>query len=93
MDDKKILVLYVDVTDVALEKQHIHVEQISRSMFPKSVIEAINATVFTIPRQGGGTTLECIHPKFILDQEVYREYRIQTDILIEHLNHFNKQKG
>jgi hypothetical protein len=90
--DKLILVLYVDVETLEGREADEHVQHVAASLFPKDVVDKIEATTFVIPRRGGGTVIESLNPKFIVDAEVYREYRIKLDVLTEHIDHFIENK-
>lgn len=86
--DKLILVLYIDIADHSPRDSNEICNKISRELFPEEIIEKLNATTFIIPIRGGGTKLECINPKFIVDAEVMREHRLKLDILNENFDHF-----
>lgn len=90
--DKLILVLYVDVGNLLAEEADLYTKRVSSSLFPTSVVEKLDATTFIIPRRGGGTVIESINPKFIVDESVYRDFRLKIDVLAEHINHFIETK-
>ena len=90
--DKLILVLYVDVQNLDEETAGNYVRMVSKSLFPEDVTSKLDATTFVIPRVGGGTVLESINPKFILDADVYRDHRLKMDVLQEHMSDFIKLK-
>lgn len=89
--DKLILVLYIDVNGLEDREAAGLVREVGNKLFTEEVIEKTNATTFVIPVSGGGTRLECINPKFIVDADVLREHRIKLDILNENFNHFISQ--
>ena len=86
--DKLILVLYVDVQNLDEETAANHVRMVASSLFPEDVTSKLDATTFVIPRIGGGTTIEAINPKFIIDADVYRDFRLKMDVLSEHMTEF-----
>jgi hypothetical protein len=86
--DKLILVLYVDVGNIPEKNVNEVVKKIGNSLFTEDVISNLNATTFVIPTRGGGTRIECVNPKFVVDNDVYREYRIKMDILNENIDKF-----
>ena len=88
--DKLILVLYVDVGNIENKYVDKHVKRIGHALFTEDVIRKTEATTFVIPVRGGGTRIECINPKFVVDNEVVREHRIKLDILNENLDNFIK---
>lgn len=90
--DKLILVLYVDVETLQEREAEEYVNRIAAYLFPKDVVEKLGATTFVIPRRGGGTVIESLNPKFIVDADVYREYRLKLDVLSEHIDHFIESK-
>lgn len=91
--DKLILVLYVDIGDLLDVESVIMCERVGKQLFPEEVVMKLDATTFIIPVRGGGTRLECISPKFIVDAEVMRDHRLKLDILNENLDHFINQKN
>jgi hypothetical protein len=86
--DKLILVLYVDVTNIEQADVERHVRYIGNLLFNEDVIKKLDATTFVIPRLGGGTTIECINPKFVVDKEVNKSYESKMKILNDNLEHF-----
>lgn len=90
--DKLILVLYVDVQGVPEEGINDYIKMVSKSLFPEDVLEKLNATTFIIPRIGGGTIIEAINPKFIVDVEVYKDFRLKIDVLNENISDYLKFK-
>lgn len=86
--DKLILVLYVDVQNLSPKESEDLCNHIGKTLFRPEVIEKLDATTFIIPVNGGGTRLESINPKFIVDVDVYRDYRLKLDVLNENLDHF-----
>jgi len=90
--DKLILVLYVDVGNLEPNLVEDYVARVSRGLLPEEVVKNLDATAFIIPRRGDGTRLECINPHYVLDQDLFKEYRQKLDILNENLDHFIAQK-
>lgn len=86
--DKLILVLYVDVQNLDEETAGNYVRMVSKSLFPEDVTSKLDATTFVIPRIGGGTVLEAINPKFVVDADVHRDFRLKMDILSEYISEF-----
>jgi len=86
--DKLILVLYVDVQTLEGEEAEKYVRHVSRILFPEDVTTKLDATTFVIPRIGGGTVIEAINPKFILDTNLYNDFRLKMDVLSEHITEF-----
>lgn len=85
---KLILILYVDVGNMPDEHVDPYVKHVGKQMFTEEVITKLEATTFVIPTRSGGTRIECINPKFVLDQDVYRDYRLKMDILKENMDKF-----
>lgn len=91
--DKLILVLYVDVKNLEVDVAEKYVKHVSSLLFPENVTTKLDATTFVIPRIGGGTTIEAINPKFILDADVYRNFRLKMDVLSEHITEYINLKN
>ncbi len=91
--DKLILVLYVDITNVQEENINAHVQQVSKTLFTEDVIQKLDATTFVIPRLGGGTTIESLNPKFVLDKNVYNDYESKMKTLNDNLEQFISDNG
>lgn len=89
--DKLILVLYIDVGAMDNEEIQKHVLKISSTLFNDEIKNKLDATTFTIPIRGGGTRIECINPKFIVDADLMKEHRLKLDVLNENLDHFISQ--
>lgn len=90
--DKLILVLYVDVETLEGEEAENYVNRVAASLFTKEVVEKLNATTFVIPRRGGGCMIESLNPKFVLDHDMYADYKLKLDVLSEHIDHFIEHK-
>lgn len=90
--DKLILVLYVDVQNLEESTINEYVKHVSNRLFPEDVTAKLDATTFVIPRIGGGTTIEAINPKFIVDNDLYKEFRLKFDVLNEHINDYINTK-
>jgi hypothetical protein len=90
--DKLILVLYVDVQNLDEETAANYVKMVSKSLFPEDVTSKLDAITFVIPRIGGGTIIESINPKYILDTNLYSDFRLKMDVLQEHMSDFIKLK-
>jgi len=91
--DNMILVLYVDVGNMEDKDVTEFVRRVSKGLLPEEVVRNLDATVFVIPRRGEGTRLECINPHYVLDQDLFDQYRKNLEILNENLNHFIVQKA
>lgn len=91
--DKLILVLYVDVGNSPDEDINSYIKLVGGQLFSEEVILKLEATTFVIPTRSGGTRIECINPKFIVDNDVYRDYRIKMDILNENIDKFILDKN
>lgn len=72
--DNVILVLYVNVGSIPDIDVEPFIKKVSDMMFRDDILKKINATSFIIPIREGETRLDCIHPKYILDSDVYKEY-------------------
>jgi hypothetical protein len=91
--DNIILVLYVNVGILPDDEVGKYVKDVSDMMFRDDVLKKIGATSFIIPVREGDTRLECIHPKFILDSEVYKEYESKLKELNNNLEKAAKDDG
>jgi hypothetical protein len=89
--DKLILVLYVDVETLEGREATDYVQSVAASLFPKDVVDKLEATTFVIPKRGGGTYIDSINPKFILDTDVYRTYQVKMNELTKHVDQFIKE--
>lgn len=89
--DKLILVLYVDVQNLDEDTACKYVKHVANSLFPEDVTKKLDATTFVIPRIGGGTIIEAINPKFIVDVDVYRDFRLKLDVLNENITDYMKK--
>jgi hypothetical protein len=81
--DRLILVLYVDVRNVPLDSIESHVGEISGTLFPKSVFEKLEATVFVMTTRETETRIECINPNYVIDKDLQKSF-------IEKLDNLNK---
>lgn len=92
--DKIILVLYVDVADLDDKDVGEYVTRVGKALFPEDVKQKLDGGLtFVIPRRGGGTCIEVINPKFVIDQNVYNEFRTKLEILNTNLSHLIELKS
>lgn len=61
-------------------------QRISKTMFPKQLMESMNAIVFIIPVRDTESRLECIHPNFVVDSEVCEKHTDQMKKLNDKIN-------
>lgn len=86
MSDKIMLTLYLNIGNMDGSDINEHCQSVSKSMFPKELMETMNAIVFIIPVRDTESRLECIHPSFVLDADVYQKHTDQMKELNEKIN-------
>lgn len=85
--DKLILVLYVDVGNLDDSKINEHVRYVAGSLFTEEVIKKTEATTFVIPVREGGTRVECINPKYVVDLDLYESHHQKLESINKNLDY------
>ncbi len=86
MSEKTLLTLYLNVGELEAKDIEELCASVSKSLFPKDLIDEANIIVFIIPVRNQETRIECISPKFIVDIDVYEEHKHQMTILNKNIN-------
>jgi len=86
MDEKKILVFYLDVA--TMESRHIeeYVNSIKHRFFDPDFIKRNNCEVIILPNRDGNTRLECINPVYVTDEQLIKEHEALMVEFNESLN-------
>ena len=82
MEEKKIIVFYIDVRLLTPDEVKPYINSVSKRIAP----EKIDGEILFIPVYGE-TKVECIDPVYITEPELIRKHRLLMDELHEHLEH------
>ena len=86
--DKLILVLYIDVANLDNKDVAQHVNLVASKLFTEEVVQATGAITFVIPVRTGGTRIECINPKYIIDDNLYESHHEKLDMINKNLDYY-----
>lgn len=92
MEDKKIIVFYVGIGDMSDGNVGEYIERVKKAFCTKEFAERLNCEMILLPTREVNSRIECINPKYIIEEKLIAEHRSSMEEYLTSIEYFIKTK-